>query len=219
MRLVFLGPPGAGKGTQAKRYAAENKLPHVSTGDMLREAVAKGTPAGKLAKPIMDAGGLVGDDIVLACVEERLEGDAKKGFILDGYPRNVKQAGDLEKALAKRGMRLDAVLNLDIPIDVIVPRMAGRRVALKSGRTYHIVNNPPKVPGKCDETGEDLIQRPDDREEVVRERMRTYLEKTEPLIKHYGAQSILVTVDGNGGVDEVYGRIVTALGARRAAKA
>ena len=211
MRLVFLGPPGAGKGTQAKRFAADNKLPHVSTGDMLREAVSKGTAAGLKAKSIMDAGGLVGDDIVLACVEERLEGDAKTGFILDGYPRNVKQAEDLDKALAKRGMSLDAVLNLDIPIDVIVPRMAGRRVALKSGRTYHLVNNPPKVAGKCDETGEDLIQRPDDIEHVVRERMKTYLDKTEPLIKHYGAKSILVTVNGNGGVEDVYRRLSSAL--------
>jgi len=218
VRLVFLGPPGAGKGTQAIRYAAATKLPHVSTGDMLRAAVAKGTKAGLAAKSIMDAGGLVGDDIVLACVEERLDGDAKSGFILDGFPRNVKQAEDLDRVLSSRGMKLDAVLNMDIPIDVIVPRMSGRRVALGSGRTYHVTANPPKVEGKCDVSGEALIQRPDDREDVVRERMRTYAEKTEPLIKHYAAKGILLTVEANAGVDEVFGRIEKALAAHAGGK-
>ena len=217
MRLVFLGPPGAGKGTQAITYAQRHKLPHVSTGDMLRAAVAKGSPAGLKAKPIMDAGGLVGDDIVLACVEERLDSDASVGFILDGYPRNVQQAKDLAAAMAKRGMKLDAVVNFDIPVEVIVPRMAGRRVALKSGRTYHLTANPPKVAGKCDVTGEDLIQRDDDREEVVRKRMTTYAEKTEPLIRHYAAEGLLVTVDANGAMADVEARLEKALAGKKRA--
>lgn len=219
MRLVFLGPPGAGKGTQAVRFAAENKLPHVSTGDMLRAAVAAGTPAGKKAKPIMDTGGLVSDDIVLACVEERLDGDAKGGFILDGYPRNVTQAQDLERVMAKRGMSLDGVVNINLSPDVIVPRMAGRRSCPKDGSVYHLTSNPPKVAGKCDKCGTDLIQRPDDVEEVVNERMLTYAQKTEPLVKYYRDKGLLIDVDGNGGVDQVYRRLGDALAARKGAKA
>ncbi len=214
MRLVFLGPPGAGKGTQAVRFAQERKLPHVSTGDMLRAAAAAGSPAGKLAKPIMESGGLVGDGIVLACVEERLDGDAKVGFILDGYPRNVSQAQDLERVLAKRGMALDGVVNFDLAIASIVPRMAGRRSCPSDGAVYHVTGNPPKVAGKCDKCGAALVQRADDKEEVVRERMRTYAEKTAPLIKHYGDKGLLITVDADGGVDKVYGRLVDALAAR-----
>ncbi|HVY60499.1 MAG TPA: adenylate kinase [Planctomycetota bacterium] len=214
MRLVFLGPPGAGKGTQAVRYAQEHKLPHVSTGDMLRAAVAAGSPAGKKAKPIMDAGGLVSDDIVLACVEERLDSDAKVGFILDGYPRNVQQATDLETVLGKRGMALDGCVNFELAIEAIVPRMAGRRSCPKDGSVYHVTGNPPKVAGKCDKCGGDLVQRADDKEEVVRERMKTYAQKTEPLIEHYRRKGLLINVDADGGVDQVYGRLCDALKGR-----
>ena len=217
MRLVFLGPPGAGKGTQAVRYAKESTLPHVSTGDMLRDAVAKGTAAGKKAKPIMEAGGLVSDDIVLACVEERLGTDAKAGFILDGYPRNVQQAKDLETVLARHGMSLDGVVNFDLKIETIVPRMAGRRSCPKDGAVYHVTGNPPKkAAGKCDLCGGDLVQRADDKEEVVRERMKTYAQKTEPLIQHYAEKGLIITVDADGGVEQVYKRLSDALKGRSA---
>jgi adenylate kinase len=214
VRLVFLGPPGAGKGTQAVRYAQENKLPHVSTGDMLRAAVAAGTPAGKKAKGIMEAGGLVSDDIVLACVEERLDSDAKVGFILDGYPRNVQQAKDLEAVLGKRGMSLDGVVNFELAIESIVPRMAGRRSCPKDGSVFHVTGNPPKVAGKCDKCGGDLVQRADDKEEVVRERMKTYAQKTEPLIQHYAGKGLIINVDADGNVEAVYKRLAEALKGR-----
>lgn len=215
MRLVFLGPPGAGKGTQAVRYAQENKLPHVSTGDMLRAAVQKGTPAGLKAKSIMESGGLVSDDVVLACVEERVDSDAKTGFILDGYPRNVQQANDLDGVLGKRSMTLDGCVNFDLAIDVIVPRMAGRRSCPKCGSVFHVTGNPPKTAGKCDKGCGDLTQRADDKEDVVRERMRTYTLKTEPLIQHYQKKGLLITVDANGAPAEVYGRLGKALAGRK----
>ncbi len=215
MRLVFLGPPGAGKGTQAVRFARERGLAHVSTGDMLRSAVERGTPAGRKAKPIMEAGGLVPDEIVLEMVAERLETDAAKGFVLDGYPRNTKQARDLEGLLADRGLRLDAAVNIDLSEDVIIPRLAGRRSCPKCGRVYHVRANPPAREGICDDEGTALVQRPDDREEVVRERMRTYREKTAPLIAYYRERGLLVDVDGGGTPDEVYGRLGRALEAVR----
>jgi adenylate kinase len=220
MRLVFLGRPGAGKGTQAVRYAQEQKLPHVSTGDMLRGAVAKGTPAGLKAKAIMDKGGLVSDDVVLACVDERLESDAKAGFILDGFPRTMQQAKDLEAALAKRGMALDAVVNFDVPSDVIIPRMVGRRSCPKQGcgAVYHVTNNPPKVAGKCDRCGTDLVQRKDDKEDTVRERMRTYDEQTQPLVPYYEKKGLLVSVDAVATPDEVYKRLGAALAGKKPAK-
>jgi adenylate kinase len=216
VRLVFLGPPGAGKGTQAVRFAKERGIAHVSTGDMLRSAVERGTPAGKKAKPIMEAGGLVPDEVVLEMVDERLGTDAAKGFVLDGYPRNVKQAQDLAGLLEKRGLRLDAAVNIELSEDVIVPRMAGRRSCPKCGRVYNLQGNPPKKAGVCDDDGTALVQRPDDREEVVRERMRTYREKTAPLIEHYRGRGELVAVDGQGTPDEVYGKLVRALDARAA---
>ncbi len=220
MRLVFLGPPGAGKGTQAVRFAQAKGIAHVSTGDMLRSAVARGTAAGLKAKPIMESGGLVPDDVVLEMVEERVAGDAKTGFILDGYPRNPKQADDLAGVLAKHGQRLDGVANLDLPEDVIVPRMAGRRSCPKTGcgRVYHVVSNPPKKAGVCDDCGTALVQRPDDKEEVVRERMRTYREKTAPLIEYYRGKKLLITVDADGTVDEVARRLEDALAVGLAAQ-
>jgi adenylate kinase len=214
VRLVFLGPPGAGKGTQAVRFARECGIAHVSTGDMLRSAVAAGTPAGKKAKPIMEAGGLVPDEVVLEMVDERLASDAKKGFVLDGYPRNAKQAQDLAGLLERRGLRLDAAVNFELSEDVIVPRMAGRRSCPTCGRVYHVKANPPRREGVCDDDGTALIQRADDREDVVRERMRTYHDKTAPLIAYYAARGQLVTVDAAGGVDDVYGRLERALAAR-----
>lgn len=211
MRLVFLGPPGAGKGTQAVRAAQELGIAHVSTGDMLRSAVARGTPAGKKAEPIMKAGGLVPDEVVLEMVDERLGSDAAEGFILDGYPRTLKQGEDLDRILSRRGMKLDAALELELAEEVIVPRMAGRRSCPKDGRIYHVTANPPKVPGVCDACGGPLIQRPDDREEVVRKRMEEYRAKTTPLTDWYRAKGILVRVDANGTVDQVWARVKEAL--------
>lgn len=219
MRLVFLGRPGAGKGTQAVRFAQEQKLPHVSTGDMLRAAVAKGSPAGLKAKAIMDAGKLVGDDIVLACVEERLDSDAKGGFILDGYPRTMQQAKDLEAVMAKRGMSLDAAVNFDVPAELIVPRMIGRRSCPKTGcgAVYHVSAKPPKVAGKCDRCGTELVQRKDDKEEVVLDRLKTYEEQTQPLVPYYASKGLLVTIpsDEKATPDDVYGRLAKALAGRK----
>ena len=218
MRLVFLGRPGAGKGTQAVRYASDNKLPHVSTGDMLRAAVAKGSPAGLKAKAIMDAGKLVGDDIVLACVEERLDSDAKAGFILDGYPRTMQQAKDLEAAMAKRGMALDAAVNFDVPAELIVPRMIGRRSCPKTGcgAVYHVKNKPPKVDMKCDRCATELVQRKDDKEETVRARLDTYEKETQPLVPYYESKGLLITIpsDETTTPDDVYARLGKALKGR-----
>jgi adenylate kinase len=218
VRLVFLGPPGAGKGTQAVKFAEARGIAHVSTGDMLRSAVARGTPAGRKAKPIMDAGGLVPDEVVLEMVGERLDADAAKGFILDGYPRNPKQADDLARLLAERGLALDAVVNFEISEDVIVPRMASRRSCPKDGRVYNLIANPPKKDAVCDDCGTALVQRDDDREEVVRERMRTYRAKTAPLIEFYRGRGLLVTVDADGTVEDVQRRLALALAARARAE-
>lgn len=215
MRLVFLGPPGVGKGTQAKVLAERHGLAHISTGDMLRSAVQRGTPAGLKAKPIMDAGALVPDGVVLDLVEERVaEPDTKKGFVLDGYPRTAQQAADLGALLERRGTPLDAVVLFDMDIERIVPRLAGRRVSLTSGQVYHVDSNPPKVAGRCDVDGSELVQRPDDQESVVRERMLTYRAKTEPLIAYYEGVGLLVRVDADGAMDEIGARVERALDER-----
>jgi adenylate kinase len=218
VRLVFLGRPGAGKGTQALKFAQAKGLTHVSTGDMLRSAVARGTPAGKKAKAIMEAGKLVSDDIVLEMVGERLDSDAAAGFILDGYPRNEKQAEDLDELLKKRGLELDAAVNFELDESVIVPRMIYRRSCPKDGAVYNIKLNPPKQDGVCDKCGAELVQRKDDREDVVRDRMAEYRRNTEPLGPFYAKKGLLVTVDANGGVDEVAARLEKQLGARASGK-
>lgn len=213
MGYVFLGPPGVGKGTQAKRLAASRGIAHISTGDMLRGAVKRGTPAGLKAKPLMDAGQLVPDALVLEMVDDRIgEPDAREGFILDGYPRNPKQAADLDALLEGEGRAIDCVLAIELPVEVIVPRLSGRRSCTKCGAVYHVTAHPPKVPGTCDACGgQEIVQRPDDREEVIRDRMRVYAEKTEPLIRYYEEHGILVRVDGRGSVDEVSTRVEEAL--------
>jgi len=182
MRLILLGPPGAGKGTQAGFITQAYGIPQVSTGDMLRAAIVAGTPVGLAAKAVMDAGALVSDDIIIALVKERLKAsDCAKGYLFDGFPRTIPQADAMRDA----SVGLDYVLEIDVPDAAIIERMSGRRVHVASGRTYHIIYNPPKVAGKDDVTGEDLVQRPDDREETVRKRLDVYRAQTKPLVEYY----------------------------------
>jgi adenylate kinase len=184
MRLILLGAPGAGKGTQAQFICEKFNIPQISTGDMLRAAVKAGTPLGVEAKKVMDAGGLVSDDIILGLVKERIaEDDCKNGFLFDGFPRTIPQA----EALKEQGVPLDFVVEIDVNDDEIIKRMSGRRVHLASGRTYHTIFNPPKVEGKDDVTGEDLIQREDDNEETVRKRLDVYHSQTKPLVEFYSS--------------------------------
>ncbi|HEB57389.1 MAG TPA: adenylate kinase [Gammaproteobacteria bacterium] len=218
MKLILLGGPGAGKGTQANFIKEKFNIPQISTGDMLRAAVKAGTPLGLEAKKIMDAGGLVSDDIILGLVEERLkEADCANGYLLDGFPRTIPQA----EGMKSRGINVDYVLEINVDDDEIIRRMSGRRVHPDSGRTYHIVFNPPKVEGKDDETGDDLIQRDDDQEDTVRKRLSVYHEQTEPLVEFYsgwanqggeGAPKY-AKVEGVGGVEEIRDRCFAALGA------
>jgi len=217
MRLILLGGPGAGKGTQASFITDRYAVPQISTGDMLRTAVKAGTPLGQAAKKVMDAGGLVSDDIILGLVKERLaEPDCASGYLLDGFPRTIPQA----EGMKKLGIGVDYVVEIDVPADEIVRRMSGRRVHLASGRTYHVVFNPPKVEGKDDETGENLIQRDDDCEETVRKRLAVYHSQTAPLVDHYSKLAAkaepgapkYVRVDGLGSVEEIRNRIFSALG-------
>ncbi|GMU49427.1 MAG: adenylate kinase [Candidatus Desulfobacillus denitrificans] len=182
MKLILLGAPGAGKGTQAAFITEKYGIPQISTGDMLRAAVKAGTPLGLAAKKVMDAGQLVSDDIILGLIKERLQQpDCAKGFLFDGFPRTIPQA----EALRTQGVDLDLVLEIDVPDEEIIKRMSGRRVHTASGRTYHVVFNPPKVTGKDDVTGEDLIQREDDKEETVRKRLDIYHSQTKPLVEFY----------------------------------
>jgi len=216
MRLILLGPPGAGKGTQAKFIAEKYSIPQISTGDMLRAAVKAGTPLGLAAKAVMDAGQLVSDDIIIGLVKERLaQPDCAKGYMFDGFPRTIPQAD----ALKSSGVALDVVLEIDVPDEAIVERMSGRRAHLPSGRTYHVKYNPPKVEGKDDETGEPLVQRDDDKEEVVKKRLDVYHAQTKPLVKYYGDWSATgdkaapryAKISGTGPVDEITAKAFAAL--------
>lgn len=184
MRLILLGAPGAGKGTQAQFIREKFGIPQISTGDMLRAAVKAGTPLGIEAKKVMDAGGLVSDEIIIGLVKDRLlQDDCKSGYLFDGFPRTIPQA----EAMKQAGVAIDFVLEIDVPDSDIVSRMSGRRVHVASGRTYHVTFNPPKVAGKDDETGEDLIQRDDDKEETVKKRLDVYHSQTKPLVDYYGS--------------------------------
>jgi adenylate kinase len=186
MRLILLGAPGAGKGTQAQFICERFGIPQISTGDMLRAAVKAGTELGIAAKKIMDSGGLVSDDIIIGLVKDRLtHADCAKGYLFDGFPRTIPQA----QAMKDAGVPIDYVLEIDVPFDAIIDRMSGRRVHPASGRTYHIKFNPPKVAGKDDVTGEDLIQRDDDKEETVRKRLQVYNDQTRPLVDYYSSWS------------------------------
>ena len=216
MRVILLGGPGAGKGTQANFIKEKYNIPQISTGDMLRAAVKAGTPLGVEAKKVMDSGGLVSDEIILGLIDERLkEDDCNNGYLFDGFPRTLAQAD----ALKDKGVPVDAVVEIDVDDDEIIKRMSGRRVHLASGRTYHVVFNPPKVEGKDDETGEPLIQRDDDQEETVRERLSVYHEQTEPLISYYSKWAAAggddapryVKINGIGKVDEIRDAIYAGL--------
>jgi adenylate kinase len=217
MRLILLGAPGAGKGTQATFLCQKYGIPQISTGDMLRAAVKAGTPLGLAAKKVMDSGALVSDDIIIGLVQERItQPDCAKGFLFDGFPRTIPQADAMKSA----GVQLDYVLEIDVPFESIIERMSGRRVHTASGRTYHVKFNPPKVEGQDDVTGEPLIQRDDDKEETVRKRLEVYDAQTRPLVEYYkswaardAAAPRHCKIDGIGTVDEITARAVQALGA------
>jgi len=216
MRLILLGAPGAGKGTQATFICEQFGIPQISTGDMLRAAVKAGTPLGIEAKKVMDSGGLVSDDIIIGLVKERItQADCAKGFLFDGFPRTIPQA----EAMKDAGVKLDFVLEIDVPFDAIIERMSGRRAHVASGRTYHVKFNPPKVDGIDDVTGEPLIQRDDDKEETVRTRLDVYSQQTRPLVDYYenwakaspGVAPAYRAISGMGSVDEITARVFEAL--------
>ena len=216
MRLILLGGPGAGKGTQANLIKEKYQIPQISTGDMLRAAVKAGTELGLKAKGFMDSGGLVPDDVIIGLVKERIkESDCEKGFLFDGFPRTIPQADAMKEA----GVPIDAVVDINVPDEEIIKRMSGRRAHLASGRTYHIIFNPPKEEGKDDVTGEPLVQRDDDKEDTVRKRLEVYHDQTEPLIDYYknwqssgqaGAPQY-VRIEGVGKVEEIRDQVYAAL--------
>jgi adenylate kinase len=212
MRLILLGPPGSGKGTQAKLLCQRHQLTHISTGDILREAVKLGTPAGMQAKPYMEAGKLAPDDLVNEVVAERFRRDDRpERFIMDGYPRTLAQAASFDQVLRQQFLDLTAVVLLTVDDAVIVQRLSGRWTCPKDNTSYHTVSNPPKKAGVCDLCGTPLLQRSDDREETVRERLRTYHAQTAELIPHYRRQGLLREVSGEGDIEKIYASIAAAL--------
>ncbi|MFF7246659.1 adenylate kinase [Embleya sp. NPDC008237] len=212
MRIVLVGPPGAGKGTQAQYIAANLSIPAVSTGDIFRANVSQGTPLGREAKTYMDAGNLVPDEVTIGMVRERLaQPDVAAGFLLDGFPRNTAQAKVLDEILAENDTELDVVLELKVDDSEIIQRISGRRQCRANGHVCHILTDPPKVPGVCDECGSELYQRDDDREETVRHRLDVYKEQTEPLVGYYSERNLLLPIQATGPVKEVTGRAMTAL--------
>lgn len=208
-RIIFLGPPGAGKGTQAERLAEDLKIKKISTGDILREAVAKGTELGQRAKSYMERGELVPDEIILGIIEEAINDE--EGFILDGFPRNINQAKALDEMLSRKGLNITHVIFLDVPDEEIIKRIAYRRVCLNCGAVYNLIFNPPKEDGICNNCGSKLVQREDDREEVVRKRLEVYRDSTEALIRIYEERGVLKKIDGLGDREEVFRRIKEAL--------
>lgn len=212
MKVVMLGAPGAGKGTQAKMIATKYNVPHISTGDIFRANIKEGTELGKKAKSYMDQGLLVPDELVVDLVVDRLQQeDCKDGYILDGFPRTIPQAEALDAALSKLNTKLDVALDIDVADDFIVKRMGGRRACLGCGATYHIVNIPPKKEGICDTCGAELVLRDDDKPETVEKRLLVYHEQTQPLIDYYKNSGILVTLDGTKDMNEVFANICSVL--------
>jgi adenylate kinase len=213
MNLILLGPPNAGKGTQAKKLYADFKIPQISTGDILRKAVREGTELGKLAGPLMAAGAYVPDEIVIGIVEERLkEPDCANGFILDGFPRTTPQAEALERMLAKLGKRLDAVVSLEVPHEKLIERGSGRRSCPTCGAVYHVYQSPPKKAGFCDKDGTGLVQREDDKAEVIEKRLNKYDAETAPLKQFYAQRGLLKSIDGVGSPEGIYEELKKAAG-------
>jgi adenylate kinase len=213
MRIVMLGAPGSGKGTQAQRIQKDHGLPQVSTGDLLRKAVADKTPLGQQAKKAMDAGELVSDDIVLGMIKERIaQPDAKRGFILDGFPRNTSQADSLDALLAQLKLKLDRVVLMDVNFDILMKRLTGRRTCSKTGAVLNIYFSSPAELEACTKAGGELLQREDDKEATIRNRLQVYERQTAPLVDYYTKRKLLATIPATGEVDAVYARLKTALG-------
>jgi len=212
VRIVLLGAPGSGKGTQAKKLMAEHNIPQISTGDMLRAAVESGSPVGRQAKAIIDAGNLVSDDVMIRIIRDRLaEPDAEQGFILDGFPRNEKQANDLDVLLDELGKPLDMAILMNVNLDILMKRLTGRRTCSLTGKLLNIYFSPQEELDECTSAGGELVQREDDNEEIIGNRLNVYRRQTEPLVALYQAQHKLRIVDADGTVDEVYGRFLKAL--------
>ena len=216
LNLILVGPPGAGKGTQAERLVADFDLPYYATGDILRAAVKEGTELGRRAKEFMDRGDLVPDDVICGVIMERIDSsEARDGFLLDGFPRTIPQAEALERSLDDLGRRLTAVLSIDVPDEQVVPRLSRRRVCEKNAHLYHVDFDPPKNPGFCDQDGSPLTQRQDDREETVRHRLDVFHEQTEPVVERYESQGLLRRFDGTRTPTEVHGHIRATLATLR----
>ena len=211
MRIILLGPPGVGKGTQASNIVKKYNIPHISTGDIFRANIKSGTELGITAKSYMDKGLLVPDEIVVSIVQDRLAQDDCKDGLLDGFPRTVEQAEALDIELDKMGIKLDKVVNIDADKDVLIARVTGRRICRECGATYHVINNPPKVEGVCDIDGGELYQRADDTEETVATRIQVYLEQTQPLIDYYRKKGLLLDVDGTKPIEEVFRTIINSI--------
>ncbi|MFV0464438.1 MAG: adenylate kinase [Lachnospiraceae bacterium] len=214
MKIIMLGAPGAGKGTQAKRIADKYSIPHISTGDIFRANIKNGTELGTKAKTYMDQGLLVPDELVVELVADRIIAeDCANGFVLDGFPRTIPQAKALDAALEKLGQKMDFAIDVDVPDSVIVDRMAGRRACLNCGATYHLVTLPPKVEGICDVCGSEIVLREDDKPETVKKRLEVYHDQTQPLIDYYSKQGILKSVDGTQEINSIFSQITSILGA------
>ena len=214
MKIIMLGAPGAGKGTQAKKIAAKYGIPHISTGDIFRANIKNGTELGLKAKSYMDAGGLVPDEITIGMLLDRIhQADCENGYVLDGFPRTIPQAESLTEALKKNGESIDFAVNVDVPDENIVNRMSGRRACLSCGATYHIVYNAPKKEGVCDACGQELVLREDDKPKTVKKRLDVYHDQTQPLIDYYKKEGVLAEVDGTKDMEEVFQNIAAILGA------
>lgn len=212
MRAILLGPPGCGKGTQAKILIETYGIPQIATGDILREALKKGTPLGKQAQSYMDKGQLVPDDLVIQIIEERLkQDDCSGGFILDGFPRTIAQAEALDKTLTAMGLTLEHVFNIEVGDDELIKRLTGRRICKACGASYHIIFNPPREEGRCDTCQGELYQRDDDKEETIRNRLQVYQEQTAPLITFYHEKKILSSIDGVGSIEQITARLKAAV--------
>jgi adenylate kinase len=213
LNLILMGLPGAGKGTQAEQIVEKYQIPHISTGDMFRSAIKEGTELGKKAKAFMDQGELVPDEVTIGIVKERLsKDDCQNGFLLDGFPRTAAQAEALEQLLTEMNATLDYVLYVDVPKEQLVERLTGRRICPTCGATYHVIFNPPKVEGKCDKDGSELIQREDDTAETVKKRLEVNLKQTQPMLDFYRNKGYLVTIDGDQNIDKVFKDIDEKLG-------